>query len=855
MPDIYMRIAMAVTGSDMVISAVRDIAKSLGGGGLGNALGNLAFGFRNLGTAGTIGTDALKAGFSSAGKIILETAAIAGVAITGMAVALGIKAVSAAGDFDAQTERLVTSAGELQSSLGMVRSGILQMSIDTATSTDQLTQAMYHVESSNYHAANGLQVLRAAAQGAKTENADLTTVSEALLGVLTNYHLPASQATSSMNGLIAVVKNGNTTLQDLSSSMSQVLPTAASLGISFAQVGGVIDTMTSKTMPARQAAQNLAHVLVALSAPSAVAVKSMQSVGLSAQQVKDTLANQGLPETLQLIEDAVGKKFPAGSVAYVTALKNIMGGLVGYKTAAQLTGASLKDTENNINAISGAMKNSGSAVDGFAQIQQTFNFKVDQAKQALGAFLIQLGTQLFPVFNQLMTVLMPIIQAFLHWIVSSGIIKTILQGLVNTLQFLVTVGTAVSTFLHQNAAAMEAVRVVMVILAFAIGVIMVGALYVWISTAIIAAAANIAAFWPVYLVVAAIVAIIALVVLAVTHWGQIVGWLKGVWGAIAGFFEGLWNGILAGLRAVGQFFIDIFTPVAHFFQETWNVIVTILTTAWNVIKMIAFVIFVIIVDAIILPFLPIIDFFRAHWAQIQAILVTAWNAIKALAIDAWGLIKQYIITPIEDVMGALQSAWNTISKVAIAAWNMLTKGIQIEWNRVVDVLQGPINTVMKVLDRAWTIIRTAAKIAWKNLTDDIGAIFGGVVSGIKWIINQVINVINGIIHGINNISSHVGIPAIPEIPHLASGGILTRGGLVEVGERGAETVALPAGSAVYPHGSVPAGAGGPMTIINISVSTMARSQSEVNRLVDMVEQEIGRRFRNQTSGYAVSNIF
>src|SRR6185312_15906617 len=249
-----------------------------------------------------------------------------------------VEVVKSAGDFQAQMTRLVTSAGELGKNLPMVSAGILQMSIDTATSTQQLAAGMYYVESSGFHAADALNVLKAAAEGARTENADLDTVATALTTVMHDYGMKASDAASAMNGLIQTVKNGKVNLQDLSFSMGAVLPIASALGINFANVAGVLDTMTNAGIPAEQATQNLAHVLIALEAPSKVAVKAMQSVGLSSQDLADTLKNKGLPDALQQIEDAVGKKFPAGSVAYETALKNILGGLVGLKLAAQLTG-------------------------------------------------------------------------------------------------------------------------------------------------------------------------------------------------------------------------------------------------------------------------------------------------------------------------------------------------------------------------------------------------------------------------------------------------------------------------------------------------------------------------------------
>src|SRR5581483_2988868 len=101
-------------------------------------------------------------------------------------VGVGASAVKAAGDFETMTNTLVTSAGESASNLAAVRKGILDISVSTGTSVEQLSGAMYQIESSGQHGAAGLQVLTAAAQGAKSENADLTTVAKALTTVLTD---------------------------------------------------------------------------------------------------------------------------------------------------------------------------------------------------------------------------------------------------------------------------------------------------------------------------------------------------------------------------------------------------------------------------------------------------------------------------------------------------------------------------------------------------------------------------------------------------------------------------------------------------------------------------------------------
>src|SRR5215469_10832069 len=63
---------------------------------IGNALGNLVFGFKNLGTAGTIGMDAIKAGaMGLLSSLALISAAVVAVAAV-IAIGIGIAAVKAA---------------------------------------------------------------------------------------------------------------------------------------------------------------------------------------------------------------------------------------------------------------------------------------------------------------------------------------------------------------------------------------------------------------------------------------------------------------------------------------------------------------------------------------------------------------------------------------------------------------------------------------------------------------------------------------------------------------------------------------------------------------------------------------
>ena len=96
-----------------------------------------------------------------------------------------------------------------------------------------------------------------------------------------------------------------------------------------------------------------------------------------------------------------------------------------------------------------------------------------------------------------------------------------------------------------------------------------------------------------------VTAVVAGIILAVQHWGQIAHWLQGVWAGIAGFFEWLWGKISGFFVGIGKWFADKFTEAYNgvigafgnagkWFSDTWNTIITDATNAGkNIVKGIA----------------------------------------------------------------------------------------------------------------------------------------------------------------------------------------------------------------------------------------------------------------------------
>jgi TP901 family phage tail tape measure protein len=305
--------------------------------------------------AQTAATEESAAKSDSAGSKLGSVASTMGKVGLGVALAGGLL-VKGAADFQSSTTVLETSGGETAAQLDTVRKGILSLSGSTGTALKPLTDGMYMIGSAGYTGGAGLKVLQSAAQGAKAENADLGTVSNALTTILKDYGVQVADnakgqqaSNAAMDQMIAVVSNGKTTTEQLAGSLSAVLPLASSVGLSFAQVGGAMATMTGQGMSAQQSAQNLNNVLVNLTGGNAVAAKEMQQLGLSTLDVRKALSDpsKGLTGALDMVTGAIQKNFSAGGQI----VQSFQNSASAAQNAQQMIGAMPKSLQSLANSL------------------------------------------------------------------------------------------------------------------------------------------------------------------------------------------------------------------------------------------------------------------------------------------------------------------------------------------------------------------------------------------------------------------------------------------------------------------------------------------------------------------------
>jgi hypothetical protein len=292
------------------------------------------------------------------------------------------------------------------------------------------------------------------------------------------------------------------------------------------------------------------------------------------------------------------------------------------------------------------------------------------------------------------------------------------------------------------------------IVAFAVPALVGLAAATWATVApmLASAAATLAWAWPFILIGIVVGAVVAIVVLAITHWSDITKWFSGVWHVIM-------EGIHAAIAWLGNAIHAVIQGIVNGFKWFFNLIVLIATTYIHIwlaimtfpIKLVAgFFVWLFHHNYYFEAFVKFIVAFAQYlWAQIkhwfdQLLQVFAgfFNVLKMLLALAEGLFKQYLITPIEKAFNWIKGALAWLGGVFSSAWNSIVDGVHKAWAAFSSAFAAGFGIIKGLFDQyVKKPFEEGVQMAldWgKNL---VHMLVNGIMSGVDMIKNAVKNIL------------------------------------------------------------------------------------------------------------------
>ncbi|GGI64255.1 phage tail tape measure protein [Limosilactobacillus caviae] len=690
---------------------------------------------------------------------------VAGAATT----AMGMKSVKSFGDFQASLNKAAVVAGGTSKDIDGLADVANRMGAILPISAQDAADAMIEMAQNGASLEDLKKQFPAIAEASTAAGSDL----QATAGVVQqsmNIWSDSLESPEQAAGILVQTANASkASIEDMQQALATVGSVAHMAGMDMGTTSEAIGLITNRGFSAAQAADDLNHAITQMLAPSSIAKKEMDALGLSF--VDSAGKMKPFPQILQEIAD---KTNGMGDAQKTAALK-AMFGAAGMKAIAPLLDAINDKTGSAQTSWAAYAAEQDKAAGSTAKATKFLSEQANDMQKNIGSKIEQVGGNWEALRNKAMAAkggvngaLLDMINQTLEWATTSdssiaqftrsfiGLSPVIGPAITAVGAFTTNVGKIVGlvggaigaignlgrTFIVLKQASdlttaitgLEKLAKKSTIAKTAMyGLKGVRAIFGPLKAAIVGttaaeegmATATAAAAVPWGLIVAAIAAVVAALVIFFTKtklgqqiWANFVNWLKQAWASLKQLASTVWNAIGQAVTHPVETIKGLWNGLTSWFSQLWQKIVTTAKSLWN-----GFAQF----------FVPVVEAVKNIWNSISEFFSTLWQGIVTTAQGVWNSFVQGM-TPIVD---AFKNLWNALTEFFSTLWQGIVTAAQAIWQTFVQI---------------FTSIVEAIKTIWQGLVEFFTPLWQGIVTTAQAIWQQLVTVVQTVWDNIKTIT-------------------------------------------------------------------------------------------------------
>lgn len=699
--------------------------------------------------------------------------------------AMGVKAVKGFGNFQASLNQAAVIAGGTSKNIGELADVANHMGAVLPISAQDAADAMVEMARNGASLDDIKKQFPAIAEAATAAGANLQTTAGVVQESMNIWGDSLKSPQQAAAILVQTANASNASIEDMQQALATIGSTAKMAGMDMQTTSEAIGLLTNRGFSAAQASDDLNHAITQMLAPSSIAKKKMDELGLTF--VDSAGKMKPFPQILQEIAD---KTNGMGDAQKTAALK-AMFGASGMKAIAPLLDAINDKTGDAKTSWAAYAAEQDKAAHSTAAATKFLQDQANDMQQNIGSKIEQVGGNWEALRNKAMAAkggvngaMLDMINQSIEWATTSNnSMAQFIRGFIGLSPVIGPAITAVGAFttnvgkivglvggavgaignlgrvfivLKQAANVTEAVSALSKLAQTSklaktamVGLQAGQAIFAGLKAAAVALGGGLQALWgimlanPITLVIAAIAAVVAALVLFFTKtktgqqlWSNFVNFLKNAWNGLVSVAQTVWNAITQAFKAPIDVIKTLWSGIKDFFSQLWQGIVSTAQGVW-----ISFT----------TGMAPIIDSIKTLWSALTDFFSTLWQGIVTGAQAIWNTLVQ-IFTPIVEAIKAVwqplseffSTMWQNIITVAQTMWQNLVTVIQTVWTNIQTVVQTAIQVVATIIQTQMTVIQTI----WSTFWDVIKTVVQTVWTVISTIVSTAINALAGIIKAV-----------------------------------------------------------------------------------------------------------
>ena len=306
--------------------------------------------------------------------------------VAGLALVMA-DAVQEAAALDRGLAEVRTLLPDTSQSFGEMREEVLGFSNEIGKAATEVVPAMYQAISAGVPEKNVFSFIETANKAAVGGVTDLETSVDGLTTAVNAFVAQGLGVEQAADLMFAAVRTGKTTFEELSRSIGDIAPIAATLSVEFGELLAAISTITKGGVQTSVAATQVRSALQALVRPTEELSKVFTDAGFASGQA--AVEQKGFAFAADLVAKAV-----KGDIGQLQAL---LGSIEAVNAVLGITGAQADTFRSDLEAMGNS---AGAAEMAFQEMDNSESMKMEKALNRLNNFGAQLGSALLPVIAE-----------------------------------------------------------------------------------------------------------------------------------------------------------------------------------------------------------------------------------------------------------------------------------------------------------------------------------------------------------------------------------------------------------------------------------------------------------------------
>ena len=334
---------------------------------------------------------------SKFGSFAADVAKVAAAAIS----AVGVASVREAAQFETSIARVEGLVGVTGDELEQLASAARRLGTETGKGAQEAAEGLFVIASSGLRGADAIQALELSLKASTAGLGETEAIARAVSGAMNAYGTGVINAADATDVIVATARAGNFETEQFASAIGRVLPFAKQAGSSLEDMGGAVALLTRTNTDAAQSVTQVSALFRAFVVPTEEAKKALDNVGLSAEDMRNAIASEGLPAALDMLDEKLGGN------------REQLGRLLGSSEAASAAFQILDADSQTIAETFGVVN------DATGITQEAFDVMQDTAENKFAVAMATAKDSLLNIGSAILENVSPRLEDFSNWMVEN----------------------------------------------------------------------------------------------------------------------------------------------------------------------------------------------------------------------------------------------------------------------------------------------------------------------------------------------------------------------------------------------------------------------------------------------------